>query len=312
MKLIVPDYYTKFKCIADRCRHSCCVGWEIDIDEDTLSFYHSIGSDFGNDIISCIDMSETPHFRLGDNERCPFLDERNLCRIISVLGEDALCDICADHPRFRNFFDSRTEMGLGLCCEAAAEIILKNQESVRFITLEDDGNEFIPDDEAEFFALREDITASLQDRSMSFDERISCIDAHFGTELPKMSTRQLADIFSALERLDPEWDRFLDILRCSDQCRRALSDTVREQLMIYFIWRHLAESLYDGLLRERLAFCMLSVRLIDILTALSGEDAAEIARMYSAEIEYSEENMQILLDIIGRCFDTQPQAKISE
>ena len=38
MKLIAPDYYNKFSCIADKCRHSCCVGWEIDIDENTNEY----------------------------------------------------------------------------------------------------------------------------------------------------------------------------------------------------------------------------------------------------------------------------------
>ena len=32
MQIIVPDYYKEFSCIADHCRHSCCIGWEIDID----------------------------------------------------------------------------------------------------------------------------------------------------------------------------------------------------------------------------------------------------------------------------------------
>ena len=42
MKLIAPEYYTKFHCIADKCRHSCCVGWEIEIDPDKLVYYRSI------------------------------------------------------------------------------------------------------------------------------------------------------------------------------------------------------------------------------------------------------------------------------
>ena len=32
MKIIAPNYYPAFRCIADKCRHSCCIGWEIDID----------------------------------------------------------------------------------------------------------------------------------------------------------------------------------------------------------------------------------------------------------------------------------------
>ena len=36
MKLFAPEYYKQFKCIADKCTHSCCIGWEIDIDEEAL------------------------------------------------------------------------------------------------------------------------------------------------------------------------------------------------------------------------------------------------------------------------------------
>ena len=32
-----PDFYRDFHCIADRCSDSCCIGWEIDIDPDTLA-----------------------------------------------------------------------------------------------------------------------------------------------------------------------------------------------------------------------------------------------------------------------------------
>ena len=48
MKIFAPDYYNKFKCIANRCKHSCCIGWEIDIDDETFEYYEDIDSDFGN------------------------------------------------------------------------------------------------------------------------------------------------------------------------------------------------------------------------------------------------------------------------
>ena len=43
MKLYAPAYYKNFKCIADKCEHSCCVGWEIDIDKETLDKYVHTG-----------------------------------------------------------------------------------------------------------------------------------------------------------------------------------------------------------------------------------------------------------------------------
>ena len=36
MKIYVPDYYSEFSCIADKCSDNCCIGWEIDIDENSL------------------------------------------------------------------------------------------------------------------------------------------------------------------------------------------------------------------------------------------------------------------------------------
>ena len=42
MRLRVPYYYKEFKCIAGACKDSCCVGWEIDIDEDTFSYYRVV------------------------------------------------------------------------------------------------------------------------------------------------------------------------------------------------------------------------------------------------------------------------------
>ena len=100
MKLYAPSYYQDFKCIADRCTHSCCIGWEIDVDSDTLQKYDALSGEYANEIRNSIDRDETPHFHLCDGERCPHLDARGLCKIILSHGEDALCDICREHPRF--------------------------------------------------------------------------------------------------------------------------------------------------------------------------------------------------------------------
>ena len=42
MTNIDAEIYSGFKCKADKCNHSCCKGWEIDIDEDTLGYYKSL------------------------------------------------------------------------------------------------------------------------------------------------------------------------------------------------------------------------------------------------------------------------------
>ena len=121
---ITPAYYSKFQCIASRCSDNCCIGWEIDIDRTAAARYRTLPGAFGKKLQSRICWEEPPHFILGKDGRCPFLDSENLCEIYRECGENALCEICAEHPRFHEWFGSRMESGIGMCCEAAAELIL--------------------------------------------------------------------------------------------------------------------------------------------------------------------------------------------
>ncbi len=159
MKTLAPEYYNNFKCIADKCNHTCCVGWEIDIDEISLERFKKC-----DDIIPFIDFSESPHFALQKGERCPFLKKNGLCNMIIDHGEDMLCDICRDHPRFRNFFTGRTEIGLGLVCIAAAKLVLSSKTPLNLIVIEDDGdNEALPEDEIFLLSKREEMLNSISE-----------------------------------------------------------------------------------------------------------------------------------------------------
>lgn len=116
------------------------------------------------------------HFVLDAAERCPMLTEQGLCSLISEMGEGALCQICDDHPRFRSFFSDRTEMGLGLCCEAAAALILNSKAPFCLTVLEDDGEEETPDaEEVELLALRDELLSLLTDRQLPLAQRIAAI-----------------------------------------------------------------------------------------------------------------------------------------
>lgn len=43
---------------------------------------------------------EPAHFRLDAEERCPLLNDCNLCEVLLHLGEDKMAQICTDHPRY--------------------------------------------------------------------------------------------------------------------------------------------------------------------------------------------------------------------
>ena len=99
MTVYAPLYYQKFHCIGGRCRHSCCVGWEVGIDEDALCRMAVVTGEFGERLKKAVDFDEGT-FRLGEGDRCPMLREDGLCDLILHLGEDALPAICDEHPRY--------------------------------------------------------------------------------------------------------------------------------------------------------------------------------------------------------------------
>ena len=43
-----PSYYKAFRCIGSDCTENCCIGWEIDVDEDSLAYYETVPGDFGD------------------------------------------------------------------------------------------------------------------------------------------------------------------------------------------------------------------------------------------------------------------------
>ncbi len=303
MKEAVPNYYHKFQCIADRCKHNCCIGWEIDIDEETMQLYQALDSDMGEKIRNNIE-GEVPHFVLGENDRCPFLNEKGLCDIICACGEDALCDICYLHPRFRNFYSSFVETGLGLCCEAAAGIILSETEPF-LIKLPE--NIKLLKEEKEFFKKRNEIFGILQNREKSIGSRFYDLSRGFGFDF-RFSLEALCRIYRDLERLDEEWTSELDSLSgfsFDDSIfEEEAFQKVFEQLAVYFIFRHLGGAMQDGNYFVRVKFAVVSCYIIGALWAhhlsvygsISTEKMIDFARMYSQEVEYSEENTAFLFD----------------
>ncbi len=309
MNIYTPNYYHRFTCIASSCKHNCCIGWEIDIDDESIKKYSSVSGSFGKRLEENISEEGVPHFILAENERCPFLNEKNLCDIITELGEDHLCQICNDHPRFRNFFSGRTEIGLGLCCEEAARIILTEDEPFHLISENVTGPEEMTDAEETFFVIRDNIFGILTKREIPLHCRIKSVFDCLDIDPDCLMQYDFYDEFSQLEILDESWRDHLEKLRSykgDEGFPFEKYEVAFENLLMYFIYRHLAGELDDGCLNERFSFCVLSAWVIYVISAVAHreqssfcmEDLIEIVRMYSSEIEYSEENTEHLLDVL--------------
>lgn len=301
MTLVYPDYYKDFKCINSACRHNCCIGWEIDIDEDTAEKYKAVGGALGKRLKKNISYDGMPHFILDKNERCPFLNTQNLCDIITELGEEHLCTICQKHPRFENELPCRTEIGIGMACEEAARIILSKRSPALLLGKNETDDEII--------ILRDKVITVLQNREETIPERISNMLTLCGTFPVQKSIPEWADIFLGCERLDEAWTDMLTLLQkerdfAAFDAHMAKRQSEYEQLLVYFIYRHMANAPDMPEAAARATLAAVAYTVIHALGAAlyeeSGEftlsDQVELCRMFSSEIEYSDENIYTLLD----------------
>lgn len=358
MKLTYPSYYPAFRCSASECEDNCCIGWEIDIDERAYADYMTQDGAFGQRLRSGIACGEAPHFLL-QGERCPFLNEQNLCEIILNLGESALCEICTQHPRFHEWFGNVKESGVGLCCEEAAKLILQNREPAAFIQTETE-EPADPDFEDEqllnaLLVARDMLFALLQDRRFSIWERLTAalvfaeqlqthleedaaperirvwVVAHLTAPEAFMDQAQsqmrpaaegterriLGELLSFYRRLEPIDAGWLEQLgQLSGDLSALLTErkgflrtyracaTEYEHLAVYFAYRYMLKSVYDGDVLSKIKLMVASALLIAWLDiahwqtahAFCKDNQIQIAKRYSKEIEYCEENLQRFAD----------------
>ncbi len=293
MKLYAPRYYKRFRCIADQCEHSCCIGWEIDIDRDSLEKYQRLKCGYGDVIRNSISMENTPHFRLGESDRCPHLDERGLCRMILNVGEEYLCDICREHPRFYNYTDV-AEVGIGMSCREAARLILSSpdyteMEQIGDVDAEADGVDF------DGRAQREKIYEILQDATCDYVERLEYIYRAHAIDVGEDG--RWIEILDSLEYLDADHKQLF--MKYSSEHRPDGNDEYLERFLAYLIYRHCTEAFDADDFCARLSFCLFCERLFASLICSEGvespEEVAVLASVISEEIEYSEDNTFALM-----------------
>ena len=176
--LRVPYYYPSFQCTGSACRDNCCIGWEIEIDQQSFARYRNLPGTMGERLRQSISEAGGPHFLL-HGEQCPFLNQEHLCDLILFAGEEQLCQICRDHPRFFEWFGSFQEAGLGLCCEEAGRLLFAQREPIAFLELE----QSLPGEQKEappplldiLFQARNTAFHLAQERTLSIEERCALL-----------------------------------------------------------------------------------------------------------------------------------------
>ena len=193
MIIRTPDYYDKFKCIAEKCTDTCCAGWQVDVDERSYAYYKTITGEFGDRLHSVMvdgKKGEEGQFRIRPDGRCPFLNDSGLCDLYTALGEDALCVTCDRYPRYTCEFGNLCETGIALSCKTAAELILSDDRTPGFVGHEDkDVFPSLNDIDADLFThlmkARQHAFEIIWDRSHTIAERMELL-TDYGSKLQKL------------------------------------------------------------------------------------------------------------------------------
>ena len=83
--------YNDFTCIASECPKTCCSGWAVEIDDETLDLYKSKN-------IDGVDYSENC-FMQKDNGDCIYLNNRKLCDLYIKYGDGIFSKFSTKPPK---------------------------------------------------------------------------------------------------------------------------------------------------------------------------------------------------------------------
>lgn len=269
-----PSFYPAFRCRAKRCRHSCCRGWEIDVDEQSAARYRKLPGELGDELRRALFSDEEGwHFRLDGEERCPFLEADGLCRLIKNLGEEALCDICALHPRFFEELDADELWGLGLSCEEATALLL-GEKALRFVCGETGEILDLP-------GLVHYVGLAVPRETLRYRPRID-----------EQRRWEILRLFGKTEPIDEAWAEELKALEASP-LPQAGRDEDYQRIYEYLLYRQIEkaeerdwESIAD--------YAALSTDFVALWDAQEKDTAGHLRR-FSEQIEYSTENVEILM-----------------
>ena len=292
---VYPDFFDSFYCKAADCRHSCCEGWEIDVDEETAGYYRMKPGELGEELASSMyEDEEGSHFMMTETMRCPFLRDDGLCRIVMSYGEESLCDVCALHPRFYYDYGEYELCGLGLSCEKTCELLWESDEPLTFIGYElSDGDEAYTDEDdgdvPDEMAARGESIFSFEEQKLSYEP---------GTERDYME--KLLKLYAKTDPIDGDWleeisellDHIDEIAERVREYRKSFDKKRYDRLYHYILYRQLERN--RTMSKDTvLTFAQRAMDFIFLTDALWG-DTKERIRRFSEQIEYSEENTALL------------------
>ena len=169
-KIFKIQNYDDFKCTADKCKFTCCSGWDVNIDKDTyIKWKNNKKSYILQNVIKTINEGKEEYFVNKEiHESCPFLDKKGLCNIVKNDGEDYLSLTCHSFPRIENVFEDKKEFTLSCACPEVVEIISKLNDKIKILSNYDEEIEKT----SLGVTVRELLIYIIQEQNISLDDRL--------------------------------------------------------------------------------------------------------------------------------------------
>lgn len=303
MKIVTPSFYKDFECIAGDCPDSCCQGWEVDADKDSLEYYKTLSGDIRQRIDSVLDKDEFGNtiFRLTDRKRCPFLNDSNLCDMHIAIGGEHTPFTCRTFPRFINDFGSTREMGISFSCPVASDMMWNLEGEFDFETTINSDPPSLNDIDAElYFYLIKSRTKAYQivkNKELPLNKRMVQL-LEYAQELQNdidsyeegSAVLDFKDVFNNPEVINNEW---VEKVKNSSFDKSAINSKSCENIAVYFLFRYFMQAVYDRDVLSKVKTAAVGV----LIPAFFGNDSWTI-HLWSKETEHSDVNMERYVDIL--------------
>lgn len=312
MELTYPEYYSRFRCVAEACPDSCCHGWAVAVDEGSAAFYRCLPGALGDTLRAHLTEEDGDTIlSLTEQGRCPMWQQDGLCRLQCELGEEALCQTCRDFPRLRHDYGSFVELGLELSCPEAARLILSGGHAwVRQTVSGGETPEYEEDAMEILRQSREVALRFLEDEQIpvghalavlllygySVQEWLDGADPAVLDPKEALKTAEavagegdrqsVLDFFKTLEILTPQWRQRLD------SPQDAVWQEAHRAIPRYGVERYWLQAVsdYDLVARVKL------ILVLCLVVKLLGGDVLRTAQLCSKEIENDADNVDAILD----------------
>lgn len=224
MKILVPDYYTDFKCKCGECRHCCCHGWGITLSYE--EYMRLLGIECSEKLRKKLDCA---FFVLKDcdNERyaevnmnylgnCPLQSEDGYCALQCECGEKVLPKICRVYPR-NTYYPVNGEGACANSCEKVVEMLFEEKNGLSFKEIEIK-SKFNPEISDEILKIQKEALGFLQNRNYSLNERLIMLGEYMKVNSDKKAygvadfCGAILDTVSEIENYSPSFSEYASVV----------------------------------------------------------------------------------------------------